>query len=309
MRSLSLVAFALAGGCTGDILPIQLPGPQFFIEVGNLPGPMQEVRGGFEGPVAVGGGTEPLVLERRLSGWIPLAPPDEWRGTVLDAAVAQGSLFLVGRSGRFAAGGLGALRMVSGAEDRALRGVFARAADDVFIAAEGAVLHYDGATLAPIELESPASDSDFFAVWGSGTSVFAAGSDGVVLTISGSSAVLTETGTTATLRALHGRSRMEIYAVGGDDQGAVLRFDGVTWTDLALPSMPPLLAVYAGRSGVWVSGIAGYLARWDGERWAELATPSIASLTGVYEQDGEVFLTAGDADDLSASGIVLRYGE
>ncbi len=310
MRWLAVPALLLLG-CNGDILPIQLPGSQFFIEAGRLPGAMQQVRVGLSEPIAAGGGTDPLLLERQDGGWVPLVPPDAWSGPILDVAVVGSTLFLSGEDGQLATGGRTGLEMIAAddAEGTSLRALLARADDDVFIAGDGGLFHFDGSTVRRVETTSIAASQDFYALWAGGTTIFAGGAEGVVLTIGGTEATATQTGTVATIRALHGRSRTDLYAVGGDQRAAVLKWDGEAWSDLALPFMPPLRAVFAGSAGVWVAGYEGYLARWDGERWIELATPWIVPITGTLERDGELYLTGGNIDDPSASGFVARYGD
>jgi hypothetical protein len=304
------VAALCSMSCTGDILPIQLPGPQFVTEAGNISGAMQEVRPGIEGPLAVGGGVDPILLERLEGGWIPLDVPTDWRGLVRDVAAAQGSVVIAGDHGQVAIGDRAGQRLIAtNAGDVSFRSLFARTAADVWIASSGGLFNYDGADVEPIATASISPSQDFFAVWGVGTTVFVAGARGTALIATGTSVDSTETGTTATLRALHGRSRNEVYAVGGDERGAVLRWDGQNWHDIALRSMQPLHTVFAGRAGVWVAGVAGYLARWDGQRWIEIGTGSNAPLTGLLEQEGDLFLTGGNFEDPSASGFIARYGE
>jgi hypothetical protein len=308
VRAFGAVALILIG-CTGDILPIALPGAVFVTEAGNLEGPMHEVRGGFEGPVAAGGGFEPTLLDRREGAWLPLSPPPNWRGAIRDVTVVQGVAFIAGDAGQIGTGNRSGLEELASGVDFPLNAVFARAADDVFFAGTGGLLHYDGASVSPIDTSSATDARLFHSVWGMGSTLFVAGAEGIVLSVSGASIAPTDTGTTATLRALHGRSRTEIYAAGGDDRGAVLRWDGIRWNDMALPFMPPLHAVFAGQSGVWVCGDAGYLANWDGQRWIEIESGTALALTGAYEEDGDLFLTGGNILDPVASGFIARYGE
>ena len=284
MRVLAAIVL-LSNGCTGDIIPIAIPGPAFVTEAGNLPGPMRAVRGGFIGPIAAGGGTDPLLLERIDGGWIPRVIPDGVTGPIRDLTVVQGTL-------------------VATSEHRA---VFARSPDDIFFAGDG-IHHSDGIDQRRIDTSSAASES-FHSLWGTDSTVVAVGDAGVALMLSGDSVKITDTGTTATLRSVHGRSRTEVYAVGGDDSGAVLRWDGERWSHFGLVYMPPLHAVFAGASGVWVCGEDGYLARWDGQRWIEIATGAGVALTGAYEQEGDLFVTGGNIRDTAASGFVARYGE
>ena len=308
MRVLAATALALVG-CVGDIVPIKLPGPVFVTEAGNTPGAMHRVRSGVQGPLAVGGWADPILLERRDSGWIPLLVSPDWRGAMRDVSAAEEMIFVVGGAGQVGAGDRSGIELIASGTEMELHAVFARGAEDVFLAGVEGLLHYDGEEVAPIETASVAPSQRFFALWGTGGTIVVAGAAGTALMISGDSVQPTETGTVATLRSVHGRSRTEIYAVGGDDRGAVVRWDGQRWNDIALASMPRLHAVFAGPSGVWVSGDAGYLARWDGFRWIEIGTGSSAPLNGALEQDGDLFVTGGNILDPTALGFVARYGE
>ena len=308
MRAPVVIALHLIG-CTGDILPISLPGPLFYTEVGNTPGAMHQVRGGVAGPIAAGGGADPILLERRNGGWIPLPTPAGWSGPIRDVAAVDGALIVAGDGGQIALGEGGRFDPIQSNTAAELRSVFARGAGDAFFAGSGGLFHYDGSAVSEVETASIAEAERFFAVWGTATAVVVTGAGGLALMIDGDDARLTDTGTIATLRAVHGRSSTEIFAVGGDDKGAVLRWDGRRWNDIALSVMPRLHAVFAGRTDLWVVGDAGYLAQWDGFIWTEILTGSLSALNGAFEQEGDLFVTGGNVLDPTSLGFVARFGD
>lgn len=303
------VALLVATGCTGEILPVDLPRQvDFEVEAQRIPGAMHRVRNGPVTPLAVGGSPDPFLLERDPTGavWIPALLPDGWRGTVRDASTTGEHVFLSGDEGQLAQGRLGQLERLDAPVTGSIPGVFADAADDVYFAAEGGLLHFDGEVVARVPLTASATP-DLLSVWGSGGTVFAVGEGGVAVLHSSTGTAFTDTGTVVTLRAVHGRSSREAYAVGGDREGAVLRWDGSGWSDMASADMPPLHDVFAGSGALYVVGDAGYLARHAGEVWEVIETPATIALTGLLETSAGLFLTGGNVVDPSASGFVMLY--
>lgn len=306
------VALVLVAGCSGEIRPVDLPTQVAFeVEAQRIPGAMHRVRHGPAGPIAVGGLPDPFLLERDLGTgvWVPMSLPETWRGTVRDASTVAGEVFVTGDEGQIARGPLGSLEVVDGPVDGAVRGVFAAGVDDVYFAADTGLFHFDGEAVAPIALTGSTATAAFGlrSVWGTAGALFAVGEDGVAIVQDAGEPVLSDTGTVGTLRAVHGRSAREVYAVGGDQVGAVLRWDGVAWSDMPAPDMPPLYDVFAGEDGLYVTGFAGYLAHYDGVQWEAIETPATITLTGLVETEAGVFMTGGNVAAPAASGFVMRY--
>ena len=101
-----------------------------------------------------------------------------------------------------------------------------------------------------------------FKVWGrSEDDVWAVGLDGTILHRGADGWEPEESPTTQRLIAVMGRDTNEVYAVGGDVTGVVLRWDGSSWIEWTTAN-EPLSAVWTapGRA-LYVGGNRGYLAR------------------------------------------------
>ncbi|MCB9575223.1 MAG: hypothetical protein H6709_24360, partial [Kofleriaceae bacterium] len=157
-----------------------------------------------------------------------------------------------------------------------LYGAWGAGADDVWVVGgtlapsptPGVVLHFDGAgwQLAAVV------DHALYKVWGAAADdLWAVGEAGTILHGDGATWTATTSPTTSRLIAVIGRAGDEVYAVGGDDGGVVLRWDGATWARFA--TTPARL------SGVWtapgaalfVAGADGYLERFGAD---DAAPPS-----------------------------------
>ncbi len=76
--------------------------------------------------------------------------------------------------------------------------------------------------------------------------------DGVALT-------RMDSGTTATLSAVSGTGRNDVWAAGAS--GTVLHFDGRSWSAVASGTRNALAAIAAGSNGVYVAGEFGTILR------------------------------------------------
>ncbi len=94
-----------------------------------------------------------------------------------------------------------------------------------------------------------------------GATVYLVGDGGTILRKTGSTYTAMDSGTTAPLKAIHGRSASDIWAVGGDGATAdntvpercvLLHFNGATWTRAASPPIPSTNQLIP-MHGVWVS--------------------------------------------------------
>ncbi len=86
------------------------------------------------------------------------------------------------------------------------------------------------------------------------------------------------------LYSVWGPAPDEVYAVGGqgvgaDSTGVMLRWDGTTWTEVALPAGTRRLHWVAGvGDAMWTVGEAGTSLRRSGGAWTEVATGTDVSL-------------------------------
>jgi hypothetical protein len=117
-----------------------------------------------------------------------------------------------------------------------------------------------------------------------------------------------ESGTTRTLYAIWGNSKVNIYAAG--QAGTLLHFDGMNWASIYLGSVSTTLYdiwgsssddVYVvGNSGRYINQITGIVYHYNGSNWAEQFLNF--SLRGLYE-DGALHGVWGSAsDDVYAVG-------
>lgn len=98
------------------------------------------------------------------------------------------------------------------------------------------------------------SHADLRAVWGQGERIFAAGRNGAVLELDGSTWREHDTGTSVTLNAIFGLSPADVWAAG--DDGTVLHFDGTTWARIDLGAYTGNLETIwgSGPDDVWIGG-------------------------------------------------------
>lgn len=115
------------------------------------------------------------------------------------------------------------------------------------------------------------------------------------------------------LYSVWGPAPDEVYAVGGqgagaDSVGVMLRWDGSTWTEVALPAGTRRLHWIAGvGDAVWAVGEAGTSLRRDGGgAWSEVATGTEASLWGIWGADDATIWTVG-GDGFSGAPLLLRW--
>lgn len=84
---------------------------------------------------------------------------------------------------------------------------------------------------------------------------------------------------------LSARSAADVWAVGGtQEQGAVMHFDGETWSEVPLDEQVPLLNwVHPfAADDVFVVGNGGTILHFDGKGWTKAAVPTTDPLWGVW---------------------------
>lgn len=159
----------------------------------------------------------------------------------------------------------------------ACRSVWAAAAKDVWFACDQ-LLHYDGVNFTPYtgsgDSLTGTGPSD---VWGLGATA------GSVTHWNGQRWMTMTTASADTLVAVWARSATEVFAVA--DYGALQRYDGARWTQIAPAGRFAHTFVMGGAGGtVWTGGGQGYIARSSGGAFAPMTevTAAIATVRAVW---------------------------
>jgi hypothetical protein len=190
-----------------------------------------------------------------------------------------------------------------------LRGAFGSAADDAWLVGDGnTALHWDGEKWR--DMRGQLRGLDLYAGWSSGPNdVWVAGDMGVYYTFtdyapglplyprhpSGTGAILHFDGTTWTPDPHIGtRWAHALWGAGSDcvfallENGDVARFDGKGWTVTASPANAVLRDVWGtSASNVWAVGDAGTIAHFDGEAWTTIATDPNVRYYGVWGRSSD----------------------
>ena len=177
------------------------------------------------------------------------------------------------------------------------------------------ILRFDGTAWSKVPAPE-ALDVAYFKVWGSAADdVWIVGQQGVTLHFDGAAWTRVTTPTRSTLLTVSGRSKAEVWAVGGPP-AVLLRWDGTTWNDEPLPfPAPGLTGVSVAANGdVFVVGLAG--TRWrrvNGTWLDDSEEPALGDLHAVWvAPSGEAWAVGGNyvATDPSTvrKGIVARFG-
>ena len=288
--------------------------------------------GGDEGDLfAVGGrldGTGSPALHRQTNGaWEALSPPSGWVGAAWWSwSASVDDVWVVGDFGQVARGPVDSLQMVqtNTSTFAVFYGVWGSGPNDVWIVGgaprspsgpEGILLRWNGQSLDRVDLTATASAAatvNLFKVWGtSSDDVMIVGTSGLAMTWDGERFVQTPTNTTAQITTVHGRGPFEKYAVGGLNQGIVMRWDGFTWFEIGEPFAPPLSGVFAADDGrLWVAGDGGYLAAYDGVEWSVVDTGLFSQFHAVYAGSTGAFGVGGILSLSSEPrlGFVGRFG-
>ena len=236
-----------------------------------------------------------------ISVWMPVATGEPFQGVW---GSPEGILFAVGVEGGIlhSAGGTSEFRP-SGTEAR-LVDIWGASSVDVFAVghkpgAVGTIAHYNGHSWTEV-LSRPGSY--IAGVWGaSPKDVFAVGyllSTGHIYHFDGTAwSVTTDP---HVLFRLWGTSGSNVYAVGL--QGAIVHFDGKSWTPMEVPVESDLLAIW-GASGtdVFAVGDAGVILHYDGASWTSMPSPTSELLVAVWGAQGS------DVFALGNEGAILHY--
>lgn len=164
-----------------------------------------------------------------------------------------------------------------------LYGVWGTSASDLYAVGDGrSILRWNGVSWSRMATAKAAQT--FHAVFGVGGKVFAGGTNGTLLELSGTAwtdSDPTSLAGTNTIRALWGASTTNVYAVGGG--GMVLRLGGGGWSKIAHGlTTQHLYAIWgSGANDLYVGGEGGTLLHWDGLKWESYATGSALSINAI----------------------------
>lgn len=110
------------------------------------------------------------------------------------------------------------------------------------------------------------------------------------------------------LSGVWGSGPNDVFAVGGDDAGAIIyHYDGTTWTKMDAPKVGLLVWVFGfSPSDVYAVGVAGAAVHYDGTRWSTLDPGTTEDLWGVFGPSrDQVWIVGGNT--VAGAPIILRY--
>lgn len=323
IRFAGLLAVALAAtACTGESV--------WTVEAEGLEPALLAVQPHDGDVFAVGGPLAgdgpPAIRQRRDGAWTEVAPPSGWRGAAWWAwSAGPDDVWVVGAFGQVARGPLDALELqaTGTSTETVFYGVWGSGPDDVWLVGGsaraaggpyGVLLRWDGAGFTEVTPSGDAAgalDNVLFKVWGTGPDhVVAVGALGMAIEYDGDGWTRTDTGVNASLTTVHGRAADDYYAVGGFNQGLVLRWDGAAWTSIGEDFAPPLSGVFVTDDAVWVAGESGYLASWDGAAWTAVDTLVPEAFHAVHVEGGDVYGVGGilTVSQDNRRGFIGRFG-
>jgi len=165
-----------------------------------------------------------------------------------------------------------------------LQGVWAHAADDVFVVGSGGlVMHYDGARWSTME---SGVEISLLTVWGAGPDdVYAAGAQGTTLHYDGQAWSTMPTPLEGTqINALWGADAEHVFAVGNLGTVVALQADG-TWMRVTAGG-GHLRAIWGSSANdVYAIGDTGTMLHYDGLAWAPKFTGIDGNLLGIWGSD------------------------
>lgn len=267
-----LVVCALALGCSGPPSSHHEPF-EWTVALSGVPDALLATCSDDQQLYAVGGRTDRgFVLRWTGSAWlrepVPASAEELWWCWVdpegVAWAVGEGATVINRRDGVWRSVDTGDAI----APTATLYGVWGSSASDIHVVGGSlgptpgpAIAHFDGSEWRGADV-SGLPEEILFKVWGSSNQVWAVGSGGTIAHSSGADWSVQPTPIDDRLIALWGTGSDELFAVGGDGRGVVLRYDAGTWREFA--AGPEAL------SGVWtapgrplyVGGNRGYLARY-----------------------------------------------
>lgn len=178
----------------------------------------------------------------------------------------------------------------------------------------GVIWREDGGQLAlPSPAPSATSSATFFKVQGlAADDVWMVGQRGRILHYDGAQLAETPTPTPLPLIALHGRSKDELYAVGGVADGVILRWNGQQWSNETPRGLPQMSGIWVTPNGTaYAAGFNGRIFRRQDGTWSELeGIPTFQDFHAIWvDPDGGIWAAGGRlASDPPKDGVLVYYG-
>lgn len=273
----------------------------------------------------LGNGAAPFVRRSQRGGAFEAVAAD---GTDTLWWVGRGgeSTFLVGERGAiFRASSTGALERMTSPTTATLYGVWGASESEVWAVGgsplgngpNDVLLKFDGAAWAVVPSPEPLGVA-LFKVWGSARDdVFVVGQQGVVLHYDGSAWSRQTSPTRSTLLTVTGRSKTDVWAVGGPP-ATLVKWDGASWSNEPLPfEASGLTGISFADSGeLFIVGLAG--TRWRreaGGAWVDDSdTPPLGDLHAVLALGAaEAWAVGGNylavEPTTKRRGLAVHYGK
>lgn len=180
--------------------------------------------------------------------------------------------------------------------------VWGASPDAIFAVGDnGTIVKFDGSNWTA---ESSGTSELLGAVWGtSATSVYAVGYNGTILDYDGGAGNWVAmdnpaVGTGSRIHGIWGTSDNDIYAAAYDD-GAVLRWDGASWTTFGT-SLPGWGIWGTSGSDIFTIGGSGGISHYDGSNWTAQSSVTTDHLHGVFGFSNTHVSVVGD------NGTIIR---
>jgi hypothetical protein len=89
------------------------------------------------------------------------------------------------------------------------------------------------------------------------------------------------TSLTAGALGVWGRSRSDVFVVGGDD--TILHYDGKAWSSITSPTKNHLYGIWGSSiSNIFAVGKGGTILHYDGKVWSNMASPTEGLIRDVW---------------------------
>ncbi len=183
----------------------------------------------------------------------------------------------------------------------------------------GKIAHFDGADWTDPLVGTSTVPLVNWAYGFGPNQVFFAAQSGVILRADGAQITQMTTPTTEDLWGVWGAAPNDLWAVGGRGQGAgqatLLHYDGVAWTQVALPPLQRanVFAFFkvwgTSANNVYVVGQRGVVLHYDGQQWTELlvgATGDLVALWGTGPDRIAMVGGRGNGQIVTYDGVSFR---
>lgn len=171
-------------------------------------------------------------------------------------------------------------KVMTPATDKKLNAVWVGAADNVYAAGDGVVLHYDGTHWATFA--TPSSDS-FVGIWGSGDELFVVADNGNAFHYAGTWTPITAVTNPTTsvayrLFGVWGSDASNVFATG--EAGGIFQLAGSAWQQMTSNTSVPMRAINGTTAvDVYVVGNTGVVQHYNGSNWQASPNTPLTGLT------------------------------